>query len=149
MSFINSGKSKCCTGETGSLHLHVVPNPAETEPNNLLCSRLSSRYLPHMESVESKLHVAGVHHGHASKVLAKPSAGLFDAMRDNNLSLRAMYCPMNASEHAIVAQLTSNNVQQLVQTGHVSVSAPLNQGTFHLHSAKKNYVTGIEFDANS
>ena len=149
MSFIKSTKSKCCAGETGSLHLHVVPNPSETEPNNLLCSSLSNIYLPHLESVESKFHADGVHHGHASRALAKPSAGLFDAMRENNLSLRAMYCPMDASEHAIVAQLTSDNVQQLVQTGHVSVSAPLNQGSFHLHSAKKNYVTGIEFDANS
>ena len=137
---------RCCSTHTGSLHLRVVPHPEATTADASMCSNLSDTYLPHMNNIVSKLHTDGVHHGHAQGSLAAKSHGLQQHMVNGEVCMKAMYCPQNTADHAIVAQVSTDHLNELLTNGQVSVEAPLSQGTFHLHSARENYITGMEFE---
>ena len=138
----------CCKGTTGTLHVEVVPSPSTTNNHKKHCSYLSQQYLPHLTCIESKLHQPGVHHGHALKSEAKVSNGLQTHLESGDLALRVRFSPSHPNEHAIVAQLTANDMSNLMAEGQICVQAPLNQGTFYVHSATPNYITGVEFVEN-
>ena len=149
MSFIKSNNHNCAcrhSGEdSGTMALKVVHAPSLSAHPQLsevkeLADQMQEEYLSHLNDVTTSSYLNS-HHAHLHNGPAHNE--LPEMMQSSGLTMRVEHTDM--SDNVVCAEVTPTALSDILRDGVATVDAPMNRGSFRLHSAAPGKITGIEF----
>ena len=149
MSVVTPGNGTCaCQHEgqhSGAMSLKVVPSPSvsnhpEIERVKELAQEVENAYFDHALGVSTHSYLKS-HHAHLSH--GPEHDELPHLMQQSGLTLRVQHT--DHTDHVVCAEVTPSALADILRDGVATVDAPMNRGSFRLHSALSGHVTGVEF----
>ena len=149
MSVVKSSSHNCACqhneNESGVMGLHVVHSPSLSAHPNLaevkeLANQMQQEYMSHMCDVTTNSYL-GSHHAHLHS--GPDHSELPQLMQSAGLTMRVQHT--DPSDNVVCAEVTPSALADILRDGVATVEAPMNRGSFRLHSGKAGQVTGIEF----
>ena len=149
MSYIKTSDHGCAChasdNNSGRMTLRMVASPGTADHPQLAdihkrANEVQSDYLPHTSEVTTNGYM-GSHHAHFEH--GPSHAMLPDMMTQSNLTMRVEH--RDAGDNVVCAQVPASTLTAVLRDGVATVEAPMNRGSFRLHSGKAGHVTGVEF----
>lgn len=146
MSYIKTSHSGCACHahdvDSGAMTLRMVaaPGAADDAQVHQLAGQVSSEFLGHVSDVTTNGYM-GSHHAHFTP--GPSHAMLPDIMTQSGLTMRVEHT--DNRDNVVCAQVPASTLTAVLRDGVATVDAPMNRGSFRLHSGKSGHVTGVEF----
>ena len=152
----NNARAKSCECHTGGVSdsglvaLQLLPIPRETAAKvkpDIAKAQLEvardaqNQYLPHLQEAATNFHL-GSHHAHLAPV--GNLAELPQIMNDAKLTIRVNHMKHGIDEQAQCAELNANALNDLLNSGRVSLESPAG-GTFELFSNDHKTIDHVQF----
>ena len=137
--------------ECGIIAAEIVGAPScltEKVPKAQLARRaaIAQHYqrtvIPHLYETACRAH-QGAYHAHPPAV--SDVGNLIEPMAEHNLTMRVTHLNHGIDEQAQCAEVTKAHLQNLINTGAVTVDAPTGAGKFHLASSNRRSVTEMHY----
>ena len=149
MSLVAAKNGTCaCQNEgvhSGAMSLRVVPSPSVADHPELervkgLAKEVEGAYFEHANDISTHSYLKS-HHAHLTH--GPDHAELPHLMQQSGLTLRVEHT--DHSDHVVCAEVTPSALADILRDGVATVDAPMERGSFRLHSAAPGQVTGVEF----
>ena len=151
MSKIGKGHNGCICHATDELsgtmsltaHARVNEHTGEAlHAHKQLAQQLQNTHMQDLMQIHTKSYL-GSHHAHPNITRHSRHVDIPSLLAGNDVSIRVSHTDNN--DHTVCANVTRDALADALRDGTVSVKAPMNRGTFRLHSGKTHVITGIEF----
>lgn len=149
MSYLKSKNHNCACQhsgeESGTMALKVVHSPSLSSHPNLsdvkkLADEVHAEYMSHLNDVTTSSYLNS-HHAHLHNGPAHSE--LPEMMQSSGLTMRVEHTDL--SDNVVCTEVTPAALADILRDGVATVDAPMNRGSFRLHSASPGKITGIEF----
>lgn len=162
MSFLrktsNNNSCNACNvkPDTGAISLQIVPSPNQVNENQskgalrmqtTLANDIQAKYLANMDLQSCNTHMKTCDNEQCNEVTYNSKVALHalpSLLNKSNLTMRVNHMEHGIDSQATCAEVTHENLLEMLQTGGTEVSATLG-GTFKLHSNDNNTITSVKY----